>query len=202
MSIKLISRLNELISEVKSLPTDIYTKSEFDEYSNSSDEEKGTVTKLQWDRIEAKNKIYRKILAFFNAHIPEKEEYFSQLSSITFRPKEGIYNSFHYRNNEEWKSDRKKLINLLELLKSELEESKYAQKKSESIFNSRLFWAIISIVGTTTYFLGTYITTLDYKGMETVLDNIVIEKNNLIEENKMLKDSLVLNSRTEIKAAE
>ena len=76
---KQISRLNELISEVKSLPEELYTETEFDNYSNSTEEEKGKITKLQWDRLELKDKLYRKILAFFNAHIPEKEEYFSQL---------------------------------------------------------------------------------------------------------------------------
>lgn len=184
MNKKQISRLNELILEVKSLPNNIYTETEFDNYSASSnEEERGLITKLQSDRIEEKNKVYRKILAFFNANIPEKEEYFTQLSSITFRPKEGLFNSFHFKNDEAWKSDRTKLINLLELLKSELEESKYASKKSESIFSSRLFWSIVSIIGTTSFFLGSYITKIENKKNELLL-------NETIQKNIKLKDSI------------
>ena len=191
MNKKIISRLDKLIIEAKQLPEDLYRESEFENYSNAStEEERGQMTKLQYDRKERKNVLIRKILPFFNAHIPEKKEYFNQLSSLTFRPKEGIYNSFHYQDNEAWRSDRKSLINLLEILKTEFEESKYSVKTKESIFSSRLFWAIVSTVGGLAYFLGTYITEIKSKELENKIIQVEKQNENLIEQNKKIKDSL------------
>lgn len=192
MNKKIISRLDKLILEAKQLPEDLYTESEFENYSSAStEEERGQMTKLQYDRNEKKNELIRKILPFFNAHIPDKKKkYFNQLSSLTFRPKEGIYNSFHYRDNEAWRSDRKSLINLLEILKTEFEESKYSVKTKESIFSSRLFWVIVSTVGALAYFLGTYITEIKSKELENKIIQVEKQNENLIEQNKKTKDSL------------
>ena len=71
-------------------------------------------------------------------------------------------------------------------------------KKSDSIFNSRLFWTIESIVGTTAFFLGTYITKLDYKKTETLLEDTISENKSLIEQNGKFKDSMTIRNRTEI----
>lgn len=191
MNKKVISRLDKLIEQAKSLPEHLYTQSEFEDYSSAStDEERGSITKIQYDRKQLRNELFRKILPFFNAHIPEKKEYFNQLHSLTFEPKGVVVNSFHYKNDESWRNDRRQLIQLLEILKDEFEESKYAVKDKDSIFKSRLFWTIVSTVSGLAFFLATYTSGIYSGKLQDKIEELQTKQQLLKENNTKLTDSL------------
>jgi hypothetical protein len=171
---KALKRITEFKQEIEKLPDEIYTQEEFSNYNNeTSEEEKKKIVKIQFDRLDEKEKIKRKLLGFFAAYLDDNSNYYSLLENITFRPKEGIWNSFHYRNNEAWKEDKKKLLILLELIENEFTE-KLAQQKSKpktafqerDIFSSGIFWTILTVFCGVAYFLGLYKAEYDKTTIE------------------------------------
>lgn len=178
MDIKTLNRIKEFKQEVENLPNEIYTNEEFSNYNNeTSKDEKDKIVDIQFNRLEETQKLKRKLLGFFAAHLEDNSNYYSLLGKITFRPKEGIWNSFHYRNNEAWLEDKKKLLILLELIENEFTE-KMALPKSNTpspfqekdIFSSALFWTILTISCGLAYFFGLYKAEYDKTKIENELN--------------------------------
>ena len=196
MDEKALNRIKEFKQEVEKLPNEIYTQEEFSYYgSEISKEEKNKIVHLQFERLEETEKIKRKLMGFFAAHLDDDSNYYSLLTKVSFRPKEGIWNSFHYKNNEAWLEGRRKFIILLELIENEFTE-KLALPKSKSqnafpkrdIFSSGLFWTILTVFCSVAYFLGLYKAEFD----KTAIQN-ELKKQKIININQAKKiDSLKL----------
>lgn len=195
MDIKTLNRIKDFKHEVENLPNEIYTNEEFSNYNNeTSKEEKDKIVDIQFKRLEETQKIKRKLLGFFAAHLEDNSNYYSLLGKINFRPKEGIWNSFHYRNNEAWLEDKKKFLILLELIENEFTE-KLALPKSNTlspfqekdIFSSALFWTILTISCGLAYFFGLYKAEYDKTKIENELNQQKTINTNQVKEIEMLK---------------
>lgn len=195
MDKKTLNRIKEFKQEVENLPNEIYTQEEFSNYNNeTSEEEKSKIINFQQQRLEEKEKLKRKLLGFFAANLEDDSNYYSLLGKITFRPKEGLWNSFHYRNNEAWEEDKKKLLILLELMENEFTE-KFILPKSKpatsfqdkDIFSSGLFWTILTILCGVSYFLGSYKAEYDKTKIENELIQQKIINTNQVKEMNSLK---------------
>ncbi len=173
-----LNKINEFKQEIENLPDEIYTEQEFSNYnSETSKERKDKIVDVQFKRLEEAQKIKRKLLSFFALHLDDDSNYYTLLGKITFRPKEGIWNSFHYKNNEAWLEDKKKILILLELIENEftyklkLPKSKKVNAFQEKdIFSSALFWTILTISCGFAYFLGLYKAEFDKTKIENELN--------------------------------
>ncbi|WP_166926282.1 hypothetical protein [Flavobacterium poyangense] len=195
MDIKTLNRIKDFRHEVEDLPNEIYTNEEFTSYNNeTSKEEKDKIVDLQFKRLEETQKIKRKLLGFFAVHLEDNSNYYSLLGKINFRPKEGLWNSFHYRNNEAWLEDKNKFLILLELIENEFTE-KLALPKSHTpnpfqekdIFSSALFWTILTISCGLSYFFGLYKAEYDKTKIENELNQQKTTNINQAKEIEMLK---------------
>ena len=166
-----LNRLKELKSEVEKLPDQLLSEDDFHNYyGGKSNEEVMEIDNKLAKTFENKNKVMREIIGFFNANLDENSVYYKNLSSITFRPKGAVYNVGHYKNDEAWRSDKKSLLNLLEILENEIKETMNKKTvNSENIFKSALFWTILPIVAGVAYFLGTYKAEYDKSELEKEL---------------------------------
>ena len=178
LDIKTLNRIKEFKHEVENFPNEIYTNEEFSNYNNEiSKDKKDKIVEIQFNRLEETQKLKRKILGFFAAHLEDNSNYYSLLGKITFRPKEGIWNSFHYRNNEAWLEDKKKLLILLELIENEFTEKMALPKSNrkssfqeKDIFSAALFWTILTIPCGLAYFFGIYKAEYDKTKIENELN--------------------------------
>jgi hypothetical protein len=197
---RLLNRIKEFKTDVKNLPDEIYSHQEFlDHFKETSDERKSKIINLQHERLEQKEKLKRKLLGFFAANLDDDSNYYSLLGKITFRPKEGVYNSFHIRNNEAWLEDKKKLLILLELMENEFTEKLAATKTKPSIsfqekdmFSSGLFWTITTVLCGLAYFLGLYKAEFDKSRIENELNQQKVINTNQAKKIDSLKLSLKL----------
>jgi hypothetical protein len=192
---KTLNRIKEFKQEVENLPDEIYTNEEFSNYNNETSKEgKDKIVELQFKRLEDTQKIKRKLLGFFGAHLDDNSNYYSLLGKITFRPKEGIWNSFHYRNNEAWLEDKKKFLILLELIENEFTEKLAMPKlnlptafQEKDIFSSALFWTILTISCGLAYFFGLYKAEFDKTKIENELNQQKTLNTNQAKEIEVLK---------------
>jgi len=192
---KSLNRIKEFKQEIENLSNEIYTNEEFSNYNNeTSKEEKDKIVDIQFKRLEETQKIKRKLLGFFAAHLDDDSNYYTLLGKITFRPKEGIWNSFHYRNNEAWLEDKKKFLILLELIENEFTEKLELPKskisnafQEKDIFSSALFWTILTISCGLAYFLGLYKAEFDKTKIENELNQQKNINANQARENNALK---------------
>jgi hypothetical protein len=192
---KTIQRLEELKTKVSQLSDYYYSEVDFKEYSNTNDKSlQNKILERIESRVDEKNELYRQILAFLRANLDRKEnvDYFENFGRITFRPKQGlIYNTFYYLNNEAWKDDKTRLINLLDLLKSEFKERMSSKKSLDNekkiseinIFSSVLFWTILIASTGTGFFLGSYKAEYDKTDLKKEL-KLEKEKNLKLQEEK------------------
>lgn len=195
MEKKALNRIKEFKQEVENLPDEIYTIEEFSNYNNeTSKEEKDKIVEHQFKRLEDTQKIKRKLLGFFAAHLEDNSNYYSLLGKINFRPKEGIWNSFHYRNNEAWLEDKKKFLILLELIENEFTEKLTIPKSNlpnafqeKDIFSSTLFWTILTITCGLAYFFGLYKAEFDKTKIENELNQQKTINYNQAKEIEVLK---------------
>ena len=166
-----LNRLKELKSEVEKLPDQLLSEDDFHNYyGGKSNEEVMEIDNKLAKTFENKNKVMREIIGFFNANLDENSVYYNHLSSITFRTIGAVYNVGHYKNDEAWRSDKKSLLNLLEILENEIKETMNKKTvNSENIFKSALFWTILPIVAGVAYFLGTYKAEYDKSELEKEL---------------------------------
>ncbi|MCG8902851.1 hypothetical protein G1K97_13535 [Tenacibaculum finnmarkense] len=195
MKKQVLDRLIELKEEVKNLPKELLSEKNFEDLTNSNSEEDKAHVYNDISKIkEQKSKIFRKILGFFSTHLEDNSIYYQHLNKLTFSPKEGIFNTTHYKNNEAWLNDRKGLLNLLEILENELNEKMNLPKeKKDSIFLSGLFWTILPLAVALAYFLGSYKAEYDKSDLEKKLQENktqVNEMNDKIEILKRQNDSL------------
>ena len=118
-----IQKINLFIKEVENLPDELLSSedvSSFMRAETKSDQQK-IYSKEQalFDKIKD---IKIRMIAYFRAVTGVNSTYINLLGDITFMPKEGIYNTIHYRNNEAWLEDKNKLLNLLKMAESEFVE--------------------------------------------------------------------------------
>ncbi|AZI32766.1 hypothetical protein [Kaistella carnis] len=184
-----LSRLQELKNGVEKLPNILLSESDFNNYYGGKTEEERAIIDNKLAKIhEEKNKLMRQIIGFFNANLDENSNYYTSLSRITFRPKEGIYNVGHYKNDEAWRNDKNNLLNLLDILESEIKETmKKTPETSENIFKSPLFWTILPIAVGLSYFLGTYKAEFDKSELEKENAKLKTELNETKTQNSNLK---------------
>lgn len=196
MERKILDRLIELKKEVESLPEQLLTEKIFDDFTSTNVEEDKAHVYNEISRIkEHKNKLFRKIIGFFNTHLENDSIYYKHLNELTFSPKEGIFNLIHYKNNEAWLNDKKGLINLLEILENELtEKMNLPKEQKDSIFTSGLFWTILTIAVTIAYFAGSYKAEFDKSDSEKELKQTKIELNSL-----KLKEETLINENDSLK---
>ncbi|KFC17827.1 hypothetical protein [Epilithonimonas lactis] len=185
-----LRRLLELRKEAESLPTELLSERNYEIYTGTeADEDRAEVYNELSAIRENKDKIIRKIIGFLNANVDEESVYHTQLSKITFRPKEGIFNIIHYKNNEAWRFDRTKLLNLLEILENEIREKMNLPKNysESSIFSSGLFWTILPLFIGLSYFFGIYKAEFDKSETQKELNKAKFEIQNLKNKNILLK---------------
>ncbi|WP_460219411.1 hypothetical protein [Psychroserpens sp. MEBiC05023] len=195
MNKKTLKRLVELKKEAKKLPKQLLSERNYEIYTDAKSEEDSAQVYNEIAKIKGdKNKLIRKILGFFSANLENDSIYFKQLSELTFSPKEGVFNTVHYRNNEAWSNDRIGLINLLDILQNEIKEKMNLPKeKKESIFSSGLFWTILPLAVALAYFAGTYKAEYDKSDLEKELKENkaeIIKLNDRIDVLKKQNDSL------------
>ncbi|MHB0757001.1 hypothetical protein [Polaribacter sp. M15] len=195
MNKKTLRRLIELKKEAEKLPKELLSEKNYKIYTDAKSEEDSAHVYNEIAKIKGdKNKLIRKILGFFSANLEDNSIYFKQLSELTFSPKEGIYNTVHYRNNEAWANDRIGLINLLEILQNEIKEKMNLPKeKKDSIFSSGLFWTILPLAIALAYFAGSYKAEYDKSDLEKELKENkkeIIKLNHRINVLKKQNDSL------------
>lgn len=181
---KELTRVRELIKEVQELPKNLTQENEFENYTNGDEQTQSEISGILSKRHENKNKILRNIFAFFKANTNNDSFYLDNFLKITFRPKEGIYNLFHIRNDEAWKNDRNSLILLLETYETELKEKYRTTNENrpfldKDLFSSGLFWTLIALIGGFAYFLGDYKSNLDIKKLEEKIHTQEIEYKSL-----------------------
>jgi len=186
---QVLDRLIELKKEVENLPKELLSEKNFEDFTSADSEEDKAHVYNEISRIkEQKNKIFGKILGFFSTHLDDNSIYYKQLNKLTFSPKEGIFNTTHYKNNEAWLNDREELINLLEILENELNEKMNLPKeKKDSIFLSGLFWTILPLAVALAYFLGSYKAEYDKSDLENKLKENTIQTNKLYNAIDILK---------------
>ncbi|MGY3053773.1 hypothetical protein ACVWYG_001974 [Pedobacter sp. UYEF25] len=178
MERKALNRLIKLKEEAESLPKELVTEKNFDSIIDSNSEEDKQHTYNEISNIrEQKNKLIRKLIGFFNAHLEDDSIYYNHLNKLTFFPKEGIFNTIHYKNNEAWVQDRKGLINLIEILENELTEKMNLPKDKKDIFSSGLFWTILTIAVTFAYSAGIYKAEFDKSNSEKELEQTQLDLN-------------------------
>lgn len=200
MDIKTLNRIKEFKNEVENLPNEIYTNEEFSIYNNeTSIVEKDKIVDIQSNRLNETQKLKSKILGFFAANLEDNSNYYTLLGKITFRPKEGKWNSFNIRNNEAWLDDKKKLLKLLELIENEFTEKINLPKSSspssfqeKEIFSSTLFWTILTISCSLAFFFGTYKAEYDKTKIEIDLKYQKRINTNQAKEIKKLKQNRTL----------
>ncbi|GAA0882862.1 hypothetical protein HS960_09795 [Sphingobacterium paramultivorum] len=193
----IINRIIELRSEIEELPSVLLSEENLNAYlSSNSDEDRNKVEAEIRKITDRKDKVIRKIVGFFSAQLEDDSTYYTQLANIKFTPKEGIYNTIHYRNNQAWSSGREQLLNLFEILENEMRE-RINQPKSDrkqNIFSSGLFWTVLPIVAGFSYFLGTYKAEFDKTEIQKELSASNKENKDLKEVNNRLNlenDSLI-----------
>lgn len=181
---KELTRVRELIKEVQELPKNLTQENEFENYTSGDEQTQSEISAILSKRHEDKNKILRNIFAFFKANTNDDDFYLNNFLKINFRPKEGVYNLFHIRNDEAWRNDRNSLILLLETYETELKEKYRTTRENrpfldKDLFSSGLFWTLIALVGGVGYFLGDYKSNLDIKKLEDKIYTQEIEYKNL-----------------------
>lgn len=193
----IINRIIELRSEIEELPSVLLSEENLNAYlSANSDVDRNKVEAEIRKITDRKDKVIRKIVGFFSAQLEDDSTYYTQLANIKFTPKEGLYNTIHYRNNQAWSSGREQLLNLFEILENEMRE-RINQPKSDrkqNIFSSGLFWTVLPIVAGFSYFLGTYKAEFDKTEIQKELSASNKENKDLKEVNNRLKlenDSLI-----------
>lgn len=193
MNKKTLNRVLELKKEAEMLPKELLTEVNYEIYTGTQvDEDRAEVYNDLAKIKENKDKLIRKILGFFSANFSDDSVYYTQLSQITFRPKEGVFNTIHFKNNEAWRIDRDKLLKLLEILENEISEKMNApqQNLDKSIFSSSLFWTILPIVAGLSFFIGTYKAEYDKSEIEKELKDSKNEIIDLKHENILLKNKI------------
>jgi hypothetical protein len=188
-----LNRILELRKEAEMIPEELLSERNYEIYVGTKvDEERAEVYNELSQIRENKDKLIRKILGFFSANFDDDSVYYTQLSKITFRPKEGIFNTIHYKNNEAWRIDRDKLLNLLEILENEIRETMNLPKNQsdKSIFSSGLFWTILPLAIALSYFVGTYKAEYDKSEIEKELKEAKLEIINLNNKNILLKNRI------------
>lgn len=75
---------------------------------------------IKQNETKALNSLLRKTEVYIKKVHGEKSDYLSRYCELNFIPREAIYNSQHYRNEEAWNSGISNFKGLLELLNYEL----------------------------------------------------------------------------------
>ncbi|MCX2429906.1 hypothetical protein [Pedobacter sp. GR22-10] len=138
MNKKEVIRITSFLREVEELPNEILTEEEFNLYL-SGEEGRVLIENKQADLLNKVRNLKLRLLGYFRALDGDQAVYVDLLGTITFRPKDFIFNTGHYQNSQAWLNDKGKLINLLIMAKAEIEEKARIAKDSPE--NS--IWALL-----------------------------------------------------------
>lgn len=136
MSKRTIDRLENLITIAKSIPDKL---------------QDGENESLKFEKVAI---VIKQTNAFIKAKFGNESLHLDELADINFRPRGIVYNSGHFRNDEVWLHGKKRLLNLLDLIKYEIIEPKEIENKG---MDYGLFWTIIGIAIPLSLTIGYYL---------------------------------------------
>ena len=147
MNKKILNRVVELKKKAKQIPEELISLDLYAKFRKETarDEVYNEIDKIK----DEKNKLIREIVGFFNAILEGDSIYFENITKLSFEPKGVMYNLEHFKNNASWTEDRKRLINLLEILENEIKEkANLPQKINMRLTNSKaiIIAALIGII--------------------------------------------------------
>lgn len=118
-----IDKIRSFKIEVENLPDELLSPEDISTFMRAeSENEKQTIYSKEQTLFENVKDLKIRLIAYLSAVTGEDSTYIDFLGNITFRPKEGIYNTIHYRNNEAWLEDKTKLLDLLKMAENEFIE--------------------------------------------------------------------------------